>query len=125
MKDFIVTLTNHSKSQWPYSVKAADQEAATKAAKKLHHHTPGIPRTQVVKIEVDHRTSHQRAHELASERAGNWRSSLEYRYGPIMNEEMVRLMIEARVNSMYHEVYERYVVADFEAWLKAKRKEAA
>jgi hypothetical protein len=125
MKDYVVILTNSSKSQWPYCVKAVNEEAAVRAAKKLHHHTPGMPRTWRVSVETDSRSPRQRAHELATERANNWRKSLEYRYGPIVNEVMVQEMLQARVNSMYHEVYEGCFMADFEVWLKGKRKEVA
>ncbi len=124
-KDYVVTLTNQSNSKWPYSVKATSEEQAVKAAKKLHHHVKGMLRTTVVNIKNDERTPAQRAEEIAAERAQNWRNSLEYRYGPILHEDMTRQMVEACVSAMYHEVYEEFIVADFDVWLKAKRREAA
>lgn len=127
--NYILVLTNASKSQWSYCVKAGNPTAALAAAKKLHNPTTGMPRLTLVSCEIDTRPYLQRCQEEASRLVKLGENSDLYRYGPMLDDadnpmhEVAVQYVKSRTDLMWATIFERMMQAEFEDQLASARKE--
>lgn len=128
--NWLVTLTNVSKAQWAYTVKAVNEKAAISAA-KLKHNGPdnkSMPKLSVVSVTPDGRPYLERCKAVAEHIVELAKNSDAYRYGQMLDDvnhplhEIAKVTVEARSQRLYFDVLARELGEELNAQLAAKHK---